>query len=135
MIFKERAKNSGRFAVIFTIFLLMSGSTTVAQDVQRFVSSKAGDRITPKPVVRFEQNGNSSTVEFAINDEITHQRIDGFGASFLEAGLICLNSLPQRERESVLRALFDPESGRRVLRDEDGNCLYGFHVSGTLLQL
>ncbi|MGA2202490.1 MAG: glycoside hydrolase family 30 beta sandwich domain-containing protein [Terriglobales bacterium] len=50
-------------------------------------------------------------MKFEINDDIKYQKIDGFGASFLEAGLICINSLPRSERESVLRALFDPEKG------------------------
>jgi glucosylceramidase len=89
----------------------MSSATSVAQDVLTFVTSKAGDRLARKPSLRFEQNRKPSAAEFAIDDEITYQKIDGFGASFLEAGLICLNSLPQDERDSVLRALFDPEQG------------------------
>jgi len=97
--------------MFLAVFLLMSCLATGAQDVQTFVSSKAGDRITPKPVLRFEQKRDAATVNFEIDDLVTYQKIDGFGASFLEAGLICLNSLPQSERESVLRALFDPDKG------------------------
>lgn len=93
------------------IFLLMFCTATVAQDVQRFVSSKEGDRISRKPDLRFGQGRDSSTVKFNINDVITYQKMDGFGASFLEAGLISINSLPQGERDSVLRALFDLEQG------------------------
>jgi len=98
-------------AIFFAVFLLMSCVAIVAQDVQTFVSSKAGDRITPKPILHFEQDLDSSTVKFEIHEGTTYQKIDGFGASFLEAGLICLNSLPPAERDSVLRALFDRERG------------------------
>ncbi len=97
--------------MFFAVFLLVSCVATIAQDVQTFVSSKAGDRLSPKPVLRFEQKRTAATANFEIDDLVTYQKIDGFGASFLEAGLICLNSLPQRERESVLRALFDPDNG------------------------
>jgi len=104
-------KNRGFLIAMVASFLFLSCVHTAAQEVQRFVSSKAGDRISPKPALRFEQGGDSATINFEIIDGTTYQRIDGFGASFLEAGLICLNSLPPSERESVLRALFDPEKG------------------------
>jgi glucosylceramidase len=91
--------------------LLMFSTATVAQDVKGFVSSEAGDRIALKYVLHFEQNLKPSTQNFEIEDETAYQKMDGFGASFLESGLICLNSLPPSERESILRALFDPEKG------------------------
>ena len=98
-------------AVVLVLFLLMSCAAAVAQDVRRFVSSKAGDRISPKPVLQFAPGGDSATVNFAIDENVRYQKMDGFGASFLEAGLICLNRLPPAKRESVLRALFDPDTG------------------------
>jgi glucosylceramidase len=101
----------GCLAIFLTVLLLLSGVATVAQDVQTFVSSKAGDRITPKSILGFEEDSNPTAANFVVDDSVTYQKIDGFGASFLEAGLICLNSLPPSERESVLRALFDPEKG------------------------
>jgi glucosylceramidase len=105
------AEVSGRAYLFgFAVFLLAACAVTGAQDVRRFVSSKAGDRITPKAVVHFEGH-DSFPANFVINDEVKYQKIDGFGASFLEAGLMCLNSLPVSERESVVRALFDPEKG------------------------
>ena len=103
--------DKGRLAKVIAVFLLMSCVASVAQNVQTFVSSKAGDRITRKPILRFEQDRDPKAANFEIDDLVTYQKIDGFGASFLEAGLICLNSLPQNERESVLRALFDPDKG------------------------
>ena len=97
--------------VIFTSFLIITAGVMRAQDVRTFVSSKAGDRLTAKAVLQFAQRQNSGNPKFTIHEETAYQKIDGFGASFLEAGLICLNDLPQEERESVLRALFDPEKG------------------------
>ena len=103
--------DKGRLAKVIAVFLLMSCVASVAQNVQTFVSSKAGDRITRKPILRFERDRDPRAANFEIDDLVTYQKIDGFGASFLEAGLICLNSLPPNERESVLRALFDPDKG------------------------
>ena len=37
--------------------------------------------------------------------------MDGFGATFLEAGMICLRALDQAQRDAVLAALFDPAKG------------------------
>jgi glucosylceramidase len=106
-----RQKKERRLVAVLASFLLTSCALTVGQDVQTFVSSKAGDRITPRSVLHFQQDQDPSIVNFEIDDGIAYQKMDGFGASFLEAGLICLNSLPASERESVLRALFDPEKG------------------------
>lgn len=108
----ELEGKDGRFlVVIVAIFLSMSCRATIAQDVRTFVSSKAGDRISAKPTIHFEHNSNLAEATFEIKDSTIYQRMDGFGASFLEAGLICLNSLPLAERESVLDALFDPKKG------------------------
>lgn len=85
--------------------------TAAAQDIKIYVSSKAGDRIAPKPALHFEQRTDSSAPAFEINDSVAYQKIAGFGASLLEAGLICINSLPPAEQEAVLRALFDPKEG------------------------
>src|SRR5262249_6670477 len=80
-----------------------------AQNVQIYVSSKAGDRLSAKPEVRFEQG--TSSADFEIDDSIAFQKMDGFGASLLEAGLVVLNDLAPPDQESVLHALFDPKEG------------------------
>ena len=82
-----------------------------AQNVRLFVSSKAGDRMAEKPELRWGIPAPGADGTFTVDESITFQRIDGFGASFLEAGLICINSLPAEKGEDVLRALFDPETG------------------------
>lgn len=111
MNFDTKRIDKGCNATVLAVFLLMSCVATVAQGVQAFVSSKAGDRMSPGAGLHVEQNGSSGSANFEIDDAITYQKIDGFGASFQEAGLVTLNSLPRSERDSVLRALFDPEKG------------------------
>src|SRR5215467_12457286 len=82
-----------------------------AQNVQVYVSSKAGDRLAAKPQLRFEPGSGSGSSGFEIDDGIVFQKMDGFGASLLESGLIVLNDLAPADQESVLRALFDPGEG------------------------
>jgi glucosylceramidase len=54
----------------------------------------------------------SDVPTFAVDRSVRHQRIDGFGASFLESGLVVLNSLPTREaQDEVLAQLFDRDTG------------------------
>jgi len=49
--------------------------------------------------------------DFSIHQEVKDQRMEGFGASIMEAGLMTLNTLPAEKQEEVLRALFDPKDG------------------------
>src|SRR5437773_212815 len=93
------------------VIVLLTCLPAAAQDVQIYVSSKAGDRFTSKPELHFEQRTGSGSTGFEIDDSVAFQRMDGFGASMLEAGLIILNDLPPADQESVLRALFDPKEG------------------------
>jgi len=87
-----------------------ASTLTSAQEARLFVSSRAGERLTEKPRVRFTATTSGPTT-FRLEPGIVHQTIVGFGASFLEAGLICLNSLDPKQQEAVLRALFDHETG------------------------
>jgi glucosylceramidase len=97
--------------LIQAFIVLLAGWTAVAQNVQVYVSSRAGDRLTAKPDLRFEQRTSSASAGFEIDDSVGFQKMDGFGASLLEAGLIAINDLAPAEQESVLRALFDPKEG------------------------
>jgi glucosylceramidase len=81
------------------------------QDVQLVVSSRAGDRLTSRPPLHFAALSTEKGANFLINEKATYQTISGFGASFLEAGMICLDSLDPAGQKSVLRALFDPKDG------------------------
>ena len=91
---------------------LMCSAEALTQEVKVVVSSKAGDRLSSKPSLRFaeEQPAQKGAV-FQINDAVSFQKIDGFGASFQEAGMISLNALDPAEQENVFEALFDPQHG------------------------
>ncbi len=91
--------------------LCISCATTTAQTVKIHVSSKAGDRLSAKPDLQFSETKASAGNTFEINDAVEYQKIDGFGASIMEAGLITLNTLPAQKQEEVLRALFDAKDG------------------------
>ena len=82
-----------------------------AQTVKLHVSSKAGDRLSAKPDLQFTDTKPVSGASFQINEDVKLQKIDGFGASIMEAGIMTLNTLPADKQEEVLRALFDPQEG------------------------
>jgi glucosylceramidase len=81
------------------------------QTAEVYVSSKSGDRLARKPSVTFQPTAATRAATFEVNDSVKHQKMDGFGASLLEAGLIVLNSLPADQQEAVLRSLFDAKEG------------------------
>lgn len=81
-----------------------------AQEARLYVTSQAGDRIAHKPPVRFTSAAPGGAV-LRIDDAVRDQEMIGFGASLLEAGMLCLGSLDSAHQEEVFRALFDPEQG------------------------
>jgi glucosylceramidase len=94
-------------------FLATIATITRGQHVKVWVSSNAGDRLTAKADREFtnENSATSPKPDFTILKSTTLQRIDGFGASIMEAGLMTLNTLPPEKQEDVLRSLFDPNTG------------------------
>jgi glucosylceramidase len=107
-LLQKRCSSASR-AVLVVIFCCAS---VLAQKVQLYVSSQAGDRLAAKPAERFDAGAPApQALKFEINDQVTYQRITGFGASFMEAGLMVINTLPPQQQEEVLRAMFDPQQG------------------------
>src|SRR5262245_23351813 len=89
-------------------------STTINADAQAakvYVSSQAGDRLAAKPELKFNAGKPAAGATFEIDDAVHFQKMDGFGASFMEAGIMTLNTLPEDKQEEVLRALFDAKEG------------------------
>ena len=98
-------------AIAAAMLLLAAGLLPAgAQNVRVYVTSQAGDRIAEKPALRFDEAAPPAAA-FRIDDAARLQQMDGFGASFLEAGMICINSLPGPAQEDLLRSLFDPKTG------------------------
>jgi glucosylceramidase len=93
------------------LLVLGSGAGVHAQDVKVVVSSQAGDRLSAQPDLHFTSKAGAKAADFVIKEDVKYQKIDGFGASLLESGLVCINSLPADKQEEVLRALFDSERG------------------------
>jgi glucosylceramidase len=79
--------------------------------VELYISSQEGDRLTSKPRILFGNLTAESASLIKIDEELRYQKIEGFGATFNEAGMICLNSLDSIARDDVVRALFDTVSG------------------------
>jgi glucosylceramidase len=99
---------------LFLVSVLLSchaEPTTPAEPSAVYVSSTAGDRISQKPNLSFRVARAFEQPNFQINPDIRHQTILGFGASFLEAGLVTLNTLPPTQQENVLKSIFDPSEG------------------------
>jgi glucosylceramidase len=80
-------------------------------DISVYSSSQDGDRLTKKDGMKFTSDKELSLPVIKVDEATLFQKIDGFGATFNEAGMICLNSLNTETSDSVLRMLFDPVSG------------------------
>ena len=110
----DAARTDIRCAGVFLPLLLaavLGLASAFGQEAKVYVSSKAGDRLTAKTPLQFEAQPKVKLPGFKINEAVAYQKMDGFGASLMEAGLICLNDLPPAQQEEVLRMLFDPEKG------------------------
>lgn len=84
-------------------------STKVGPTIEMVVSNRAGERLTSKPGSVFTAAPNDSPQ--VVITETACQSMIGFGASFCEAGMICLNALDDEGQESVLAALFNEHTG------------------------
>ena len=98
------------------LLFLLPASLTFSQyahtgNVEVYESSQAGDRLTRKPDAQFVLDTKSLIPVITINDKKTFQIIEGFGATFNEAGMICLNSLNAADRRHVFESLFDSVKG------------------------
>lgn len=80
-------------------------------DIKIYSSSLDGDRLIQKTDFSFKPAKESSLPLIEIDTSILFQKIDGFGATFNEAGMICLNSLSPEKKDEVFRMLFEPDSG------------------------
>ncbi len=103
-----------RRVLAFVVFILVFVPLLHAQTAKIYVSSKAGARLSAQPDVSLTDakpsTGNTGAT-FQIDDTVKLQKMHGFGASIMEAGIMTLNTLPPDKQEEVLRALFDARDG------------------------
>ena len=90
--------------------LLAVAVTVPAQVGKAYVSSTGGDRLALKSPITFSKSVQPGGIPFQIRDT-EQQKMFGFGASFMEAGMISLSALKPADQEGLLRALFDPDKG------------------------
>jgi glucosylceramidase len=104
---------AGLAIIIILLWMMLPGKPVAPNQnvAEVYVSSLSGDRIARKSPVRFYAGMRESGYEIIVDTAIKYQVMEGFGATFNEAGMICLNSLPSERRDSVLRSLFDTVSG------------------------
>lgn len=102
---------AGFVVVMSTILLLVQCRQFKKTDIIVYCSSRDGDRLTKKTDMSFSQDSEASGPVIRIDEGIRFQKIDGFGASFNEAGMICLNALNSESQDSVLKNLFGTDSG------------------------
>lgn len=100
-----------RFAGISFFIVTIGCNNSKNPVISVFSSSQDGDRLSRKEEVMFVRDKKSSLPVISVNDSIKFQKIEGFGATFNEAGRICLNSLDGDAGDAVFKRLFDPDSG------------------------
>lgn len=100
-----------KLCVVAVFAGLIESARVPAQEISVFRSSTAGDRLSQVSSVSFSEGSASPESGFRINEQAQYQKMLGFGASFLEAGMICINSLEPAEQEKVFETIFDPVKG------------------------
>jgi glucosylceramidase len=109
--------NSGLSRLLFSSFILCFLLVNIhcrrqkVTDITVYSSSQDGDRLTKLAGLSFTGSNEANLPVIEIDTASRYQKINGFGATFNEAGMICLNSLTAESKDSVLRNLFDPEAG------------------------
>ena len=107
------------FGKILVLSAILLSEIAYSQQITVVSTSAAGDRLAIKEKVDFDVNPVPSKDpmlsleknEILVQPEWKFQRMDGFGASFLEAGMICANSLDIKNKQMLFESLFDTIRG------------------------
>lgn len=102
---------NGAALVVPLVFLIGATLAAAPPAVRVVVSSRDGARLKTEAAPALQPVTTGNRASFTIDEARRDQTIAGFGASFLESGLICINALPPAEQERVFRDLFDLERG------------------------
>jgi glucosylceramidase len=99
------------FLIGAALILNVQCNRSPRMEITVYSSSQDGDRLAKRTSEGFTAEKSSALPVIKIDEGSTFQKIDGFGATFNEAGMICLNALDAAIKDSVLKKLFDPEAG------------------------
>jgi glucosylceramidase len=97
--------------LLFLSLPLPSHGAAAEGRVHGVVSSLAGERLRTIPPVEFGAEPAPGLPVISIDPKERFQTMQGFGATFTEAGLLNLNKLPRQRQERVLQSLFDSKRG------------------------
>ncbi len=100
-----------RQVICIILCMITIQCSTKKEPLTVITSSLSGDRLSKQEDSFFTVDNASDLPVIKVNEDSIFQKIDGFGATFNEAGMICLNALPAEEKENVLKSLFDPVNG------------------------
>src|SRR6267378_7271697 len=67
--------------------------------------------LSREPDVSFTTRDTPGLATISVDDTATYQEMVGFGAAITDAAAMNINHLPPDRRETLLRELFDPDSG------------------------
>ncbi len=100
------------YAILIGILLInVHCQRSVDEQLTIYTSSQDGDRLTQTNGGKLVLNKESSLPQIKVDEGTRFQKIDGFGATFNEAGMIGLNALDANEQDSVMKMLFDTVTG------------------------
>jgi glucosylceramidase len=102
---------SCKMFLLMLLSIFTNGIVLAQNQVEVYVTSVAGDRLARKKDVTFTADKESSLTVIKINEKKYFQTIKGFGATFNEAGMVCLNALSIERRNKVFTSLFDTIKG------------------------
>ncbi len=121
----------GKAIVVLSLFAGLLPGT----DATVHISSKAGDRIALKGRVPMQPAASAGPATFHIDDKASLQRMDGFGATFLEAGMMCVRTLDKPQQDALLASLFDPNKGAGFSAMKTTIAATDFQAAGWLVHL
>jgi glucosylceramidase len=98
------------FILIVPIILFVNPSSCDAQVVYWRCSTNT-DHWIDCGTLQISPWDNDISLYIEIDSSTTYQEIDGFGGCFNELGWDALSALSQLERDKVIKALFDPDTG------------------------
>ncbi|MCX5054559.1 MULTISPECIES: discoidin domain-containing protein [unclassified Streptomyces] len=67
--------------------------------------------VAPQSAVRFETKRTANPLTIKIDDSVTYQRVQGFGAAMTDSAAWLINKLPSADRTKLMHELFDPSTG------------------------